>query len=147
MRDHRSHIAAILLSAPLAACGADPATAPDPARSASVPAAVAAPVQEGRASYYAPSLAGEETASGKPLDPNDMTAASRTLPLGTEAKVTNKENGRSVHVEITDRGPYARNRILDVTPKAAARLGMKDDGVAPVEVRPLEPAQRTDGPR
>jgi rare lipoprotein A len=66
-----------------------------------------------------------------------MTAASRTLPLGTVAKVTNQKTGQSVAVEVNDRGPYAKGRILDVSEKAATRLGMKHDGVAPVKVQPL----------
>lgn len=96
------------------------------------------PAQSGTASYYGPEFAGRPTASGEPHDPKDMTAASRTLPLGTKAKVTNKETGKSVAVEVNDRGPYAKGRIIDVSPKAAARLGMKDDGVAPVKVQPLK---------
>ena len=102
------------------------------------------PAQTGTASYYGPEFAGRVTASGEPHDPTDMTAASRTLPLGTEAKVTNKETGKSVGVEVNDRGPYAKGRILDVSPRAAAKLGMKDDGVAPVKVQPLPaPKQET----
>lgn len=97
----------------------------------------APPPQTGAASFYARELAGEPTASGEPLDPGEMTAAHRTLPLGARAKVTNHETGRSVTVEINDRGPYARNRIVDVTPKAADKLGMKEDGVATVSVQPL----------
>lgn len=93
--------------------------------------------QSGVASYYGAHAAGKKTASGKTLAPNKMTAASRTLPLGTKAKVTNAETGKSVGVTVTDRGPYARHRILDVSPKAAQDLGMKDDGVAKVKVQPL----------
>jgi len=66
-----------------------------------------------------------------------MTAASPSLPLGTKAKVTNARNGKSVQVTVTDRGPYAKNRILDVSPMAARRLGMKTKGVAPVTVKPV----------
>jgi rare lipoprotein A len=89
------------------------------------------------ASYYGPQFAGQPTASGAPHKPNALTAASRTLPLGTTAKVTNTETGRSVAVKVDDRGPYAKGRILDVSPKAARHLGMKRDGVAPVKVQPL----------
>ena len=123
-----------------------PATLARPAQAAlalSLTASIAAaapptPVQTGVASYYAPQLAGKPTASGEPLKPNALTAASRSLPLGATAKVTNTENGRSVTVEITDRGPYAKNRVLDVSPKAAEHLGFKDDGVANVAVQPLK---------
>jgi rare lipoprotein A len=95
-------------------------------------------VQKGVGSYYGPGFAGKKTASGKPMKPNHMTAASPTLPLGTKAKVTNRENGRSAHVTVTDRGPYAKGRIIDVSPKAAEQLDMKQDGVAPVKVQPTE---------
>jgi rare lipoprotein A len=94
--------------------------------------------QKGVASYYGPGFAGKKTASGKPMKPNHMTAASPTLPLGTKAKVINRENGRSAHVTVTDRGPYAKGRVIDVSPKAAEQLDMKDDGVAPVKVKPVE---------
>jgi rare lipoprotein A len=89
------------------------------------------------ASYYGPEFAGKTTASGAPHDPHAMTAASRTLPLGTTAKVTSQETGKSVAVEVNDRGPYAKRRIIDLSPKAAKRLGMKHDGVAAVTVQPL----------
>ena len=64
-----------------------------------------------------------------------MTAAHRSLPLGTRAKVTNLENGRSVTVTINDRGPYRRGRILDLSRAAAQRLDMVDDGVVPVALQ------------
>jgi rare lipoprotein A len=105
------------------------------------PAPQPAPVQTGVASYYARHFAGKATASGEPHRPNALTAASRTLPLGTTAKVTNRENGRSVTVKVNDRGPYAKNRILDVSPKVAKRLGFKHDGVANVAVQPVQPVQ------
>jgi rare lipoprotein A len=98
--------------------------------------------QTGVASYYGPHHAGKTTASGKPMRPNHLTAASPSLPLGTKAKVTNRETGKSVRVTVTDRGPYAKGRILDVSSKAAETLGMKDDGVAPVKVKPLAPPPR-----
>lgn len=93
--------------------------------------------QTGVASYYGTHQAGKTTASGKPLKPHHMTAASRTLPLGTKAKVVNRDNGKSAEVTVTDRGPYAKGRVIDVSPKAAEQLGMKDDGVAPVKVKPV----------
>jgi rare lipoprotein A len=102
------------------------------------PARQPAPVQTGVASYYARHFAGKATASGEPHRPNALTAASRTLPLGTTAKVTNRENGRTVTVKVNDRGPYAKNRILDVSPKAAKRLGFKHDGVAHVAVQAVQ---------
>jgi rare lipoprotein A len=94
--------------------------------------------QTGVASYYGPHHAGKTTASGEPMRPNHLTAASPSLPLGTRARVTNRQTGKSVHVTVTDRGPYAKGRIIDVSSKAAETLGMKHDGVAPVNVKPVE---------
>ena len=93
--------------------------------------------QTGVASYYSRSDAGKTTASGAKLSPNKMTAASPTLPLGTKAKVTDRRTGKSVDVTVTDRGPYAKHRILDVSPKAARQLGMNHKGVAKVKIQPL----------
>jgi rare lipoprotein A len=121
--------AALLVLASLAACDRDQRRPP--------PAAALPPAQTGVASYYGPEFAGKPTASGEPHRPEALTAASRSLPLGTTAKVTNTETGQSTAVEVNDRGPYAKNRILDVSPKAAEHLGMKDDGVAKVQVQPL----------
>jgi rare lipoprotein A len=94
--------------------------------------------QKGVASYFGPEVTGKTNASGGPARPaSTMTAASRTLPLGTTAKVTNQRNGKSVDVKVVDRGPYARHRVLDVSSKAAGRLDMKKAGTAPVKVQPL----------
>lgn len=103
--------------------------------------------QVGTASWYGPGFHGRETASGERFDQNGLTAAHRTLPLGTRAVVTNLENGRSVEVEINDRGPYAGNRVVDLSRGAAARLGMLDDGLARVRIAatPLAVAAATRG--
>jgi rare lipoprotein A len=86
---------------------------------------------------------GTKTAGGAPAKDGKLTAASKSLPLGTKAKVTNVETGKSVKVTVTDRGPYKKGRIIDVSRKAAVKLGMKDDGVAPVKVTPLKvPAEK-----
>ena len=68
---------------------------------------------------------------------NSNMAASRTLPFGTWVRVTNLRNGRSATVQIRDRGPYVRGRIIDVMPRVADQLGFRRAGVAPVVVRPL----------
>jgi rare lipoprotein A len=86
--------------------------------------------QSGIAAIYA--YSGEKTASGEKAHPGGLTAAHRTLPFGTQVKVTNKRNGRSVTVRINDRGPFVRGRIIDLTPAAARALGF--NGLAPVEV-------------
>ena len=91
-------------------------------------------VERGSASWYGPGFEGRPTASGRPFDPRALTAAHPTLPLGTRALVTDLENGRSVEVEIDDRGPYVPGRVIDLSLAAAERLGMVEAGVAPVLV-------------
>lgn len=94
--------------------------------------------QIGTASVYARRFGGRKMADGTRLDLRDHVAASRTLPLGTEARVTNLETGLSTRVTIQDRGPYAKGRILDLTPAAADSIGLTPkEGVAKVEVQPL----------
>jgi rare lipoprotein A len=80
---------------------------------------------------------GGRTASGEILDTVTATAAHRSLPLASYAKVTNLDNSRSVVVKINDRGPYTRGRIIDLSPRAADSLDMKRAGVVPVVVEPL----------
>jgi rare lipoprotein A len=94
-------------------------------------------VQRGRASYYAEGLAGRRMADGGRFDPRSDAAAHRTLPLGSTARVRNLGNGKSATVTVRDRGPRAPGRILDVSPGSAERLGMKEEGVASVEVAPV----------
>ncbi len=101
-------------------------------------------VQQGTASIYADSLQGRRTASGEPHDQNDLTGASRVLPLGARVKVTNLENGRSVDVEINDRGPFARGRVIDLSRRAAADIGLhRRNGIARVKVEAHPNAQPT----
>lgn len=92
----------------------------------------------GKASFYANQFAGRKMADGKRMDPHGMNAASKTLPLGTTAKVTNLETGRSAVVKIQDRGPYVPGRIVDLSPATAKRIGITErKGVAPVVVAPI----------
>lgn len=79
-------------------------------------------------SYYADRFEGQKTASGEEYDPDELTAAHKKLPLGTKVRVKNPENKKSVVVEINDRGPYASDRALDVSKKAARKLGIIKDG-------------------
>lgn len=92
----------------------------------------------GLASYYGPGFHGEETANGETFNQRAMTAAHRTLPLGTVVRVTNLENGRSVVLRINDRGPYGRNyrkgTIIDVSKGAAERLRFIREGLVKVKV-------------
>ncbi|MBK3816202.1 septal ring lytic transglycosylase RlpA family protein [Paraburkholderia aspalathi] len=97
--------------------------------------------RKGRASYYGRQFYTKKMADGTPMNPQSNVAASKTLPLGTKARVTNLKNGSSEVVEIRDRGPYVKDRIVDVSPKTADKLGLKEDGTAPVEVRPMEVPQ------
>jgi len=85
-------------------------------------------VQKGEASYYADSLNGNDTASGKPYDKDAFTAAHRKLEFGTRVKVTYLKTGKSVEVEINDRGPYAKGRIIDLSGAAARKIGLTEDG-------------------
>ena len=91
-------------------------------------------VIEGEASYYGGDFHGKKTATGEIFDQNKMTAASKELPLGSKATVTNEETGKSVDVKINDRGPYVEGRVLDVSKGAAKKLDMIDDGTAPVTI-------------
>jgi rare lipoprotein A len=89
--------------------------------------------QNGVASVYS-TESGRGTAGGKKLNPENLTAAHRTLPFGTKVKVTNKSNGRFVVVTINDRGPFVRGRIIDLSPAAARVLGFS--GLTQVTVTP-----------
>ncbi|PWC32605.1 septal ring lytic transglycosylase RlpA family protein [Azospirillum sp. TSO35-2] len=97
-------------------------------------------VHKGEASFYSKKFHGRTTASGEPMNQNKPTAASRALPLGTKATVTNEDNGKSVDVIVNDRGPYVDGRVIDLSRNAARKLDMIDDGTAPVtvEAKPSE---------
>lgn len=92
---------------------------------------------KGVASWYGYDGSGNQTAAGERYNPEGMTAAHRSLPLGTKVRVTNTHNGRSVVVRINDRGPYVRGRIIDLSAAAARILGMMGSGVAPVRIEVL----------
>lgn len=92
-------------------------------------------VHEGTGSFYSDKFHGRKTATGERFDQNKPTAASKALPLGTKATVTNEETGRSTDVRVNDRGPYVPGRVIDLSKKAAKDIGLtKDDGLAPVRV-------------
>ncbi len=92
---------------------------------------------EGRASYYAHKFHGRKTSSGEIFNMHEMTAAHRTLPFGTLVKVTNLTNKKSVVVKINDRGPFKKDRLIDVSLEAAKRLGMIGPGIAKVRIETL----------
>ena len=95
--------------------------------------------ESGKATYYGLRYkSGRKTASGKAYDKNKLTAAHKTLPFGTVVRVTNKKNGKTVDVEITDRGPFRPGRIIDLSVAAAKELDMMKAGVVPVIISILE---------
>lgn len=92
---------------------------------------------QGIASYYAEHHHGRKTASGEIFNMHAMTAAHKTLPLGSRVKVTNANNGKSVIVKINDRGPYIKGRVIDLSKGAAIQLGMIQTGTAHVSITGL----------
>lgn len=91
----------------------------------------------GKASYYGNGVHGHRTSDGSRYHKDSLTCAHRTLPFGTLLKVTNKKNGREVVVRVTDRGPYVRGRVVDLSMAAAKELDMVSAGVASVMVEPI----------
>jgi rare lipoprotein A len=150
---HKNRIATLLFMAcSVAASAAElPATANEPRSEASASLApnrepvIAKPKLDvsgrkriGVASFYAKMFAGRMMADGTRMDPHADNAASKTLPLGTTAKVTNLQTGDSAVVTIKDRGPYVRGRIVDLTPSTARKIGLSQNkGIAKVEVTPI----------
>jgi len=117
----------------MAACGAPPKNAVPPG-GGQEPG-----VQRGMATFYGDEQQGGPTASGERFDKRQLTAAHRTLPMGTRVRVTNTRNGRSVEVRINDRGPYGNHsRIIDLSEAAARQLDMIAAGVVPVIVEVLK---------
>lgn len=137
-------LAAIVAGAVLVALGAAgfPAPTPEAPESApAVPEPAGVPSLEtfaGSASYYADRFEGRRTASGVRFRQAELWAAHRTLPFGTRLRVTNPANGRHVEVEVVDRGPYVRGRVLDLSRKAARQLDFIRAGHTRVTVEVLE---------
>ncbi|MCA1994512.1 MAG: septal ring lytic transglycosylase RlpA family protein, partial [Coleofasciculus sp. S288] len=97
----------------------------------------------GIASWYGPGFHGRRSASGERYNQNELTAAHRSLPFGTNVQVTNLNNGRSVVVRINDRGPFVRGRVIDLSAAAARVLGLIQSGIAPVRIEVLEAPRTT----
>ena len=152
--DARQILRGLCLSGILAACGfraAAEESIPSPDLATRHPAApvhesvVANPAldvsgskRRGKASFYAQKFSGRRMADGTVMQPQSDNAASKTLPLGTTAKVTNLETGKSAVVTIRDRGPYIQGRIVDLSPSTAKEIGIDHKkGVARVEVAPI----------
>jgi rare lipoprotein A len=111
---HALAITAVVLGCAL---GAIPAAAKD-----------TKPIQTGAASWYGPGFHGKRTANGERFNTNALTAAHKTLPFGTEVRVTNEHTGKSVVVRINDRGPYAHGRVIDLSKAAAEAVGIEGVG-------------------
>lgn len=93
--------------------------------------------ETGTASWYGPNFHGKQTANGEIFDKYELTAAHRTLQLPSIIRVTNTNNGRSIILRVNDRGPFAHDRVLDVSERAATLLGFKNDGTARVKIKVL----------
>lgn len=123
-------ISLVLFGLGLVACSSTPkAVSPAP------PPPAQGAVERGLASWYGKEFDGLPTASGETFRPEKISAAHRTLPLGTLVDVTNEKNGRSVRVKVNDRGPFVAGRIVDLSKAAAAEIGSVGDGVVPVTLR------------
>lgn len=137
------------LAAGCRAPAGDPGAAPQAAQKAAQTAPRASPAsgsrpdltgrsRAGDASFYADKFAGRPMADGHAMDPQGVNAASKTLPLGTTAKVTNVNTGQSTVVTIEDRGPHLKGRIVDLSPAAARSIGITEqNGVGRVTVAPI----------
>jgi len=102
-------------------------------------------VHEGKGSFYGDDFHGKKTATGEKFDKNKNTAASKELPLGSKATVTNEETGQSTDVIVNDRGPYVKGRVIDLSEKAAKDIGItKEEGLAPVRVEAKPSEQPND---
>ena len=98
-------------------------------------------IKQGVASWYGPGFHGKKTATGEIFDMYAMTAAHKTLPIPSYAQVTNLENNRSIIVRINDRGPFVRNREMDLSYAAAKNLDMEQDGTGKIEIKAISPSQ------
>jgi rare lipoprotein A len=116
-------LALVAIASPAQAAGAKDGPAKDAA------------VETGTASWYGAPHQGKRTASGERVDMNELSAAHPTLPFGTRLVVTNLRTGKSVRVRVNDRGPHHTGHIIDLSSKAAERIGLRQTGVAPVALR------------
>lgn len=94
--------------------------------------------EEGKASVYSDKFQGRKTASGAHFNQHELTAASKDLPLGSKAKITNKKTGKSTTVKITDRGPYVKGRKIDLSKSAAKEIGMDTKGIEDVKIKKID---------
>jgi len=92
-------------------------------------------IETGNASYYADKFEGKKTASGATFHQRKLTAAHKTLPFGTKIKVTNVTTGKTVKVKVNDRGPFVAGRIIDLSKRAAEKIGLVQKGILQVEIK------------
>ena len=97
-----------------------------------------APASSGLASYYGGAFHGRKTASGARFNQHELTAAHKTLPFGTKVRVTNLLNSKNVNVTITDRGPFHKGRVIDLSKGAAKKIGMLSAGLASVKIEVIK---------
>ena len=133
-----SRLALLLVVLAAGAC-AHPSRRPEPPEAGGARPSEAPSREEGLASYYARSLEGRMTASGARYDARAMTAAHRSHAFGTQLRVTDVETGKSVVVTVTDRGPYAKGRVIDLSRAAARALGILERGLVRVLVEVVRP--------
>jgi rare lipoprotein A len=115
--------------------------APVPVEEPTKPAEKGVPTQTGLAAYYHATFQGRRTANGESFDHNALTAAHKTLPFGTLVRVINLNNNRSVIVRVNDRGPMQKNRVIDLTRRAARELGFLARGMTRVTVEVVNAAR------
>lgn len=131
-------VALLAIGGAFSACATAPPpeviTPPQPTIALPRPLATPEPVRVVRASWYGPGFAGKRTSNGERFNPNKMTAASKTIPMGSIVRVMNPDNGRTVDVRINDCGPFVPGRSLDLSHRAAKELGMARRGVAAVKL-------------
>ncbi len=118
----------------LAGCSTTTLPPPRPAVSYARPSTSASHAQVVTASWYGSEFRGRRTSSGETFNPDELTAASRSLPMGSRVRVTNISNGRAVVVRINDRGPFVKGRSIDLSHAAAQRIGLTRKGVGRVQV-------------
>lgn len=130
MKISASHIVLLaLLSSLMAGCSTAPPQSNSPGRSYT---------ETGKASFYADKFQNRKTASGERFDQNAKTAAHKKLPFGTNVKVTNLKNGKSVIVRINDRGPFIKGRIIDLSRSAFSRIGNTRAGIIKVRIEVIQ---------
>lgn len=136
----QKHCIAILLSIVLSSCAFTATPIGDYRVTRSAPIEVHEQLEQGKCSWYGPGFHGRKTANGERFNQNALTAAHKTLPLGSMVEVTNVRNGRTVRVKINDRGPFIKGRIIDLSKAAAIALGTKEAGIGEVQIRIISKA-------